>query len=161
MSDDPAPSVQYRPIGSSERYRVGSDGFVQSWWKGAWHPLRPHRRGRGYLVVQYSVGGQSYRRCVHHLVLEAFVGPRPPGACARHLDGNRDNNAASNLAWGSLSENVRDSIRQGTHGATKLTPEEVVEIRGSNEPYSAIAARYGIARGHVWSIRSRRSWAWV
>ena len=36
---------------------------------------------------------------VHHVVAEAFLGPRPCGLVVRHMDGDRENNAASNLAY--------------------------------------------------------------
>ncbi len=48
------------------------------------------------------------------LVLTAFVGPKPEGCrLSRHLDDNRDNNCAENLAWGTQKENTEDAIRNG------------------------------------------------
>lgn len=58
---------------------------------------------------------------IHHLVLEAFVGPRPDGMVARHLDDNRDNNRLSNLTYGSLSDNSRDAVRNGVHPYARKT----------------------------------------
>ena len=54
-------------------------------------------------------------RLVHHLVLLAFVGPRPVGLEIRHLNGNRADSRLANLAYGTRSENQMDSIRHGTH----------------------------------------------
>jgi hypothetical protein len=154
----PAPRfVEFHP-----GYRVSDGGRVQSLRGGRWRDIRPGRRGKGYLVAEVGSPAGRVRRCVHHLVLEAFAGPRPfPGAVARHLDGDRGNNAASNLRWGTLSENVRDAIRHGTHGVTRLTPEQAREIRESAEPGPVVAARYGISRGYVSGIRRGRNWAWA
>jgi hypothetical protein len=58
----------------------------------------------------------SGKHCyVHRLVLEAFVGPCPPGMQALHWDDDRQNNRVSNLRWGTPSENASDSIRNGKH----------------------------------------------
>jgi hypothetical protein len=54
-------------------------------------------------------------------VLEAFVGPRPPGLECRHLDGNPANSVLANLAWGTHSENMQDRVRHGTHNKTRRT----------------------------------------
>ena len=58
---------------------------------------------------------------VHHLVLEAFVGPCPPGMEARHADDDPSNNNLSNLSWGTRGENSGDSIRNETHFHAGLT----------------------------------------
>lgn len=52
---------------------------------------------------------------VHHLVLAAFVGPKPEGMEALHRDGNPANNDLSNLRWGTRGENILDAVRHGTH----------------------------------------------
>lgn len=58
---------------------------------------------------------QGKTRFVHHLVLEAFVGPMPEGHEGCHRDGDRTNNHLGNLYWGTRAENVRDAIEHGTH----------------------------------------------
>lgn len=74
---------------------------------------RPHRRS-GHLEVWLSRGGQVTQHWVHHLVLETFVGPRPPEWECRHLDGNPSNNQVSNLAWGTHRQNMLDKVAHGT-----------------------------------------------
>lgn len=98
--------------------------------------LKPTADDFGYLRVTCSSGGIDTKVRVHVLVCEAFHGPRPPGdSQVRHLNGNHLDNRASNLQWGTRSENVRDSIEHGTHnhaGKTecvnghKFTPENTV-----------------------------------
>ena len=71
------------------------------------------RRSDGYLVT--SVGGRGYPiKRVHHLVLEAFVGARPEGMEARHLNGDRSDNRLSNLAWGDRVDQILDQKKHGT-----------------------------------------------
>lgn len=45
---------------------------------------------------------------VHHLVAEAFLGPRPPGLLVLHRDDDGSNNRADNLRYGDGDENQMD-----------------------------------------------------
>lgn len=64
---------------------------------------------KGYRLVNLEVPDLTFPRAVyvHELALEAFVGRRPPGCQADHVDGDRSNNAISNLEWVTPAENVR------------------------------------------------------
>ncbi|MEU8829426.1 NUMOD4 motif-containing HNH endonuclease [Streptomyces sp900116325] len=113
----------WRPIaGYGANYEVNDLGQVRS---------RPRRRTKGgilrlkiakvgYPMVSLCANGKQESRFVHHLVAEAFLGPRPEGLQVRHLDGNPLNCTISNLAYGTRSENERDKLRHGTdHNARK------------------------------------------
>lgn len=76
----------------------------------------------GYFhVALYRDGKCCYRGLVHVLVLETFVGPRPPGLEARHLNGHGADNRLTNLAWGTSSENTHDLVRHGRHNNARKT----------------------------------------
>lgn len=72
-------------------------------------------RNTTYRSVKVSFGRRNCRPTkVAVLVLEAFVGPKPfPGAVARHLDDDQQNDRLSNLAWGSRTQNLEDAYRNG------------------------------------------------
>lgn len=57
--------------------------------------------------------GRGVKRLVHHLVLEAFVGPCPPGMEACHWNDIGDDNHLSNLRWDTPSANGFDQVRNG------------------------------------------------
>jgi hypothetical protein len=57
--------------------------------------------------------GRRRTTAVHHLVLEAFVGPRPPGHIGCHRNDVPDDNRPSNLYWGTVADNQRDITRNG------------------------------------------------
>jgi hypothetical protein len=134
--------VEYRDIPGFPGYRVGSDGSI---WSNCgtglnrgtvpWAQKKLHADGGGYPKASFCVGGKSFRRRVHRAVLEAFVGPAPPGAVCRHLDGNPVNNRLENLAWGTHAENCADADRHGTsargerHPGSKLNCQLVRYIR--------------------------------
>lgn len=60
-------------------------------------------------------------KTIHSLVLEAFVGPRPDGLMARHLDDDPTNNHLHNLTWGTRSENSNDAVKNGRHWQVNKT----------------------------------------
>jgi HNH endonuclease/NUMOD4 motif len=98
-------------------YDVSDLGRIRS-WHGRMGLPRPHFLTPafdrpGYLFVLLCKDGQRTRGRVHQVVAGVFHGPRPDGLVIRHLDGNSTNNAASNLTYGTASENAQDTL---THG---------------------------------------------
>lgn len=84
--------------------------------------LSAHPGKDGYLrVAIYGHDGKRHPARIHTMVLYAFEGPRPPGMEGRHLDGDKNNCALSNLAWGTSAENKADMIRLGRHANTRKT----------------------------------------
>lgn len=110
------PGERWKAIPGYERtYAVSSHGRIYS------RP-RPKARGgllsvsvgkRGYPGIGLSQDGIQKSHEVHRLVALAFIGPRPEGYEVRHLDGDRLNPHASNLAYGTVSENLFDRVRHG------------------------------------------------
>ena len=99
--------------------KVSSDGQVRGARGGI---LKGHFCGGPYRRVQIVRDGRVIKNAkVHHLVAEAFLGPRPEGLDIRHLDGDPLNNRADNLAYGTRSENIQDTVRHGTHSYAKRT----------------------------------------
>lgn len=76
---------------------------------------------KGYKTFLLTVNRKQSTLLAHHLVLEAFSGPRPEGCQVRHLDGDRTNNHISNLKWGTSSENNYDRVRHGVHAQARQT----------------------------------------
>ena len=68
--------------------------------------------------LQLLLNNRRTRR-VHQLVLEAFVGPCPPGHVGCHRNDDHLDNRLENLYWGTASQNQRDAVRNGVHGHTK------------------------------------------
>lgn len=125
---------RWRPVvGYEGLYEVSDEGRVRSLdrllpserWGGlrklSGAILKPSDNGQtGHQFVRLWRDKKPCRRYVHHLVLEAFVGPRPEGLEALHQDDTPTNNRLSNLRWGTRSENLRDSVRNGrNHNASK------------------------------------------
>ncbi|UXO93890.1 HNH endonuclease [Pseudanabaena phage Pan2] len=77
--------------------------------------MNPSVNNQGYLTVTLGAesGPKNYK--LHKLVATAFLGEPKEGQEVRHLDGNPQNNAIENLAWGTHSENMQDQIAHGNH----------------------------------------------
>lgn len=135
------------------------------------------RRHKGRLNhISVRLGrGKSLR--VHRLVLEAFVGPCPPGHEGCHNDGDPTNNRLSNLRWDTRSGNMQDAIRHGTHwtpfknlrgeanSRTHLTADDIKTIRATPQNWrgaqAALARRFGVSGVTIKRIVERRVWSHV
>lgn len=180
MSDD---LEEWRPVvGWEECYMVSSAGRVRTLARTVTshtcpgcglqrsRPVKPaiikgHVNQRGYLTIRLSRHGRTTApRPVHQLVCEAFHGPKPPEHEVLHGDGNKLNNCAQNLRWGTKSENAQDRFRHGTAifgrlvNTNKLSEDDVIEIRASEENQNILAARYNTTYQNIVRIKSRLTW---
>lgn len=128
------------PVSPNSDYMAGSDGRIYSRTKYAgfgakayvdWYPLAGHSSGRGYLIVSLCHKNKKVTKSVHRLVCMAFHGmPDPASLQVRHLDGNKQNNAPTNLAWGTQVDQWMDARSHGTshegerHWASKFSAVE-------------------------------------
>lgn len=131
--------------------------------------LRGTVTASGYRQVQLSRPGSRPRfRLVHALVLEAFVGPRPPGLVCDHLSADKLDNSRTNLEWVTPAENVRRAARAGLlrtnpprgerHYKAKLTDCRVKAIRTKRRngvSTRQLAREYGVSLDTVRKVVSR------
>lgn len=75
--------------------------------------MSPGSNPKGYKIVGLRRNGKAKGASVHTLVLQAFVGPRPPGYEACHNNGDLADNRLENLRWDTSSENKIDIQRHG------------------------------------------------
>lgn len=163
-------SEEWRPVLSVPGCDASSAGRVRTWVSPSGVREEPkvlfqRTTLRGYKSVRVVRDGRSRSLLVHRLVLEAFTGT--VGKEARHLNGIRDDNAISNLAWGSSRENCADRDLHGTTahgermGSAKLTWEQVLEITrayASGVLPSLLGKQYGISREHARRVAQGKYW---
>ena len=76
----------------------------------------------GYKTVTLNNPGEKAKRLkVHRLVAKSFIENPDNLPFVRHLNDVSDDNRVENLAWGTNSDNQRDSIRNGTHYGSQIT----------------------------------------
>jgi hypothetical protein len=175
------PGVEFRHIPNFPGYAVSDDGAVWSCrsktakkFLAGWRRLKAHptgRQGRGYLsVVLTGPVGVHRTMPVHTAILLTFVGPKPPGMQACHMDGNSRNNTPANLRWGTPKENRDDMHRHQTdsrghrNSQCKVNEQTVRAIRARRSEgvlIRILCADYGLSRAQVKRIIARTSWAHV
>ena len=99
-------------------YEIGPDGRVWSVgsnWRGYGKREMEQRPDRdGYLYVRLTIDGKRRKYRVHRLVAASFLPGCPSSQHQlRHMDGNKHNNSATNLAWGTAKDNADDRSRHG------------------------------------------------
>lgn len=149
-------------------YTIRADGTILG---PSGKQLKPWLGSNGYLTISIYRGGRIRQVFVHALVCEFHHGPRPTVTHqVRHLDGDKLNNAATNLAWGTPKQNHEDMDRHGRRvdnrgeraGQAKLTWERVAEIR---ERYAAggisvraLAQAYGVSGRAIHKVLTGATW---
>jgi hypothetical protein len=138
--------------------------------------LRPCRDRYGYPTVLLN-----RKRCkIHRLVCEAFHGSAPAGKEVGHLNGDKADNRAVNLAWITRAENVRhmrehgvlrigrpprEAMPRGSHNrASKLTETIVADARArfaAGESGRRLAKEFGVTSANMSRAIRGESWRHV
>ena len=168
------PTIEYRDIPGFPGYRIGTDGSVWSsrqlnkGHRGQWHRLHirvTNTRQHLSVSLQDSVTKRGKTRFIHSILLEAFVGPRPPGMLALHKNDIPHDNRLDNLYWGTESEQARDRVtnrhlpRGKAHPNGKLSDDDVRAIRlrsAHGDSRRTLARAFHVTYSHIGNILSRR-----
>jgi len=154
----------YKEIrGFEGRYSVDEDGNVFSHRRDI--KLKPRLVSGGYLGVRLDGKG----RLIHRLVAEAFLPNFLEKPQVNHIDGNKTNNALSNLEMATSSENLLHAVRTGlkvsvkgeNNGKAKLSNADVITIKmlllkGEKGVY--IAKKFGVSHPTISLIKSGKRW---
>ena len=125
----------------------------------------------GYPRVCLMKDRKRSDRFVHGLVMEAFIGPKPPGYEVHHKDGERDDPSIENLEYLLKDTHLALTAAQGlTRGEknprAKLTEADVVAIRAADcrkgrlgdVHWAALAERFGVSIHTIRAVRERSVW---
>lgn len=139
--------------------------------------LPGHLCDHSYVVVALRKCGKQRAHYVHRLVAEAFIANPEKKPQVNHRNGERAENAISNLEWATGSENIlhsyavlrhpRLTLRGETNGNSRITENDVRAIRLEYQPGSSIrgqrqlATKYGVSQRLILNILHRRAWRHV
>ena len=135
-------------------------------WTGA------RRKGR-FQYGRFLLDGKA--RLAHRIAWQLTNGPIPDGMCVLHRCDNPPCVNPEHLFLGTHADNMLDCSAKGRlpaaqgvpylrgerHPNHKLTADDVRAIRASRASSPDIAAQYGLHRGTVHDIRTRRAWRHV
>lgn len=147
---------QWKKIEAATRYEISDSGQVRSFCSGSARTLSPFVQGSGYhQICIFSSPGVPIRPLVHRLVAEAFI--RNPGDLPQvnHKDGNKLNNAVSNLEWVTASENLKHSYRSGIHKPTRKEPKGAIDDLIEGCPVSQVSRKFGMSATTARRLRDR------
>lgn len=107
-------------------YSVTIDGEVVSHKKGIAATLVGGSCGE-YRSYSLCKNGVAYQRLGHRLVAETYIDNTENKQQVNHIDGNKRNNAVSNLEWATRFENMRHAVAAGLW--TEPTKEHYARMR--------------------------------
>ena len=149
-------------------YYVTDDGRV---WSGKSKKFLSQSEDKnGYMKVSLcSIDlppKKVHRYSVHRLIMENFCPVEGMEKLqVNHIDGNKKNNCLSNLEWTTCEENIHHAMANGlrakTNGASKLTPEQVLEIyhrSWDGESNVSLSKEFGVHPDTIGQIRNKKTW---
>ena len=71
----------------------------------------------GYMTYRIVVNGEKKHLKAHRMMLNAWIGEQP-NLVVNHIDGDKKNNALSNLEWCTVAENNKHAIETGLKDGT-------------------------------------------
>lgn len=153
---------EWRPCAANLAYEVSSRGAVRR--RGKKKPLSLSMDRHGYFCVNLSRKGKPRKYRVHRLVCLAFNGPSHDQAYVCHKNDVRSDNRASNLYWGSPSQNGIDRTKNGfvtphkglahTGAYSKETYDKVHSLLAAGLSTRKVADQTGVGLSTVQNIFS-------
>lgn len=122
-----------------------------------------YKTGDAYMSVMVSVNGTRFRRLVHRMVLEAFIGPPPDGHVCNHKDGNKTNNHVSNLEWVTRLRNLEHAIEVLGKSPRHLTlsdadAEEILRLRQAGITCRTLSQQFGVSPATIERRTKQLGW---
>lgn len=161
-------------VGFEGLYEISNLGRVKSLprFKTSGGIMSPIIDGIGYLGVNLCKNNRRYRRKIHRMILEAFIGPCPCGMEGCHNDDNKTHNNLFNLRWDTHRNNIQDAQINGRgfsrgshHGRAKLTETQIRKIKqlfqSGQYMQKEIADLFGISRSNISCIIRNKTWTHI
>lgn len=146
---------RYEPFRGGKRFRKGR--------------IMKQRLLFGYPCVGLKQDGRHTTIAVHRAVALCFVDNpnHSEFTVVNHKDCNKQNNIPENLEWCTQKMNIEHAMKFDTwtrgenHGCSKLTEQDVRDIRNNPMGCFRVAKLYGIAKSTVLTIRKNKTWKHV
>ena len=151
----------------AERYVITDLGrFIIATGK-CWRTGSPGIKPGGYKFVGVVENGRTQYKMLHRLVAEAFVDNPNNLPEVNHKDGNKLNNAATNLEWVTRKQNAKHAAEMGLTAkgdkvaSAKLNDKKVKLIRQSKLSCKKTGEQFGVCAQTVNNIKLGRTWQHV
>lgn len=160
------------------KYYADDSGHIWSEKMGQF--LKEYDDKNGYKKVSLSATDKTHRFSVHRLILETFQPvPNMQTLQVDHIDGDKANNALSNLRWITCKEHYKEGLKDTTtipnfksdcardtleekKERAKLNNEKVLEIikllKSKKYSMKQIGDMYNVTATSICSIKNKRTW---
>lgn len=158
--------------GYEGHYKVSDQGRVFSVKSDKFMGVnRVTKDGYNYIALSKNNKAKEFR--MHRLVATHFI-PNPENKeTVNHIDGDKLNNRVDNLEWSTRHENMQHAYKLGLkkmhrgheHASSKLTPEQIKEIRATYKPYKrgysalALGKKYGVHNSTILRVVENERYA--
>lgn len=151
------------------RYEVSNLGRFKSNYgcnHGGWRLKKQHISKTGYLSLRININGVGRTCKSHRLIAQVFI-PNPNKLPqVNHIDGNKLNNALSNLEWVTNRQNSIHAwdtglmpLQYGEKASkSKLNKRQVLVIANSGKSDNELAATYKVHSSTINNIRCGKTW---
>lgn len=155
---------EWKDVTGFDNYQVSNCGRLRN--KTTLHILKLTLNRRGYQRTTLQQNGKKCQVVVHRLVAKEFKpNENADNLTVNHIDGNKLNNHIDNLEWLTNKENLKHAddaglrnIKGEKHHEAKLTEDDVLNIRNSNESITVLAEYYNMTYQAIYKVRKRLSW---
>lgn len=130
---------------------------------GCWNCVSHSDKGNGYRRIKR--GDKQY--FVHRYVYEMEHGFIDGNKVVMHKCDNKSCMNPEHLTLGTSKDNYQDAKQKNRnskgsiHGMSKLTEEDIVNIRQDSRSLKKIAADYGVCSTNISAIKNRKTWKHV
>ncbi len=125
-------------------------------------PFKPSKTKAGYLRIVIRKDNKNKYYLLHRFIMEAFYGPS--NLTVNHKDGDKANNALSNLEYVTQKQNIEHAYHTGlknNHGAnnksSKLSWDQIKLVLTSERSGNSLAKELGVYASTVNRIRQNRA----
>ena len=135
------------------KYIVSDKGRIYSYESKKYLSLTP--RSDGYVQISFYKNGEPNQQLVHNVVLDSFVGPRPPGKECRHFpDTTRHNNNLTNLQWDTHIINEQDKNNVLNDDTVIAIKNRLIEVKN----YIQVAKEFCILKETVSQLAREKTY---
>ena len=145
------------------KYEISNFGNIKSTYKNKLLKFQQDKDGYFQVNLYENKIGKTHK--IHRLVAFHFIENSENKLQVNHIDGNKQNNNYSNLEWCTTQENTKHAINNGlsdakgeNHGNSKLTSENIIDIRGSKLSPKELALKYNVCFQTISDIRLKKRW---
>lgn len=150
-------------------YAVSDLGQVYTKRSGYWRKYKSSLNAAGYGRLALRRDGHYFHIYTHRLVAQYFLLDWDETKQVNHLDGDKMNNAVSNLEMVTPTENVRHALRMGLGISgersvhAKLTYTDVLEIRrllAEGFTGVSLSKSFKVSTAMISRIKTGKNWAY-